>query len=392
MSNEEMNEQEEKALERLLSLEWSAAIYSLWFGLDYGSILTAFALYKAVESLGLKSYLLRKDPELWTEHYDEKDNIAGKFIYKNCDVLDASGNENDKFFLENISYHILGSDVLWDWNVVGDAAESYFALKDVQQGTRKVAYGTSLGTNPEIPVTERRAFASSLREMNGISSKSYNESFVMHHAFGIQSEIVLDPVFLCDKEIYRALSEDSAAKNVEQEDGFVFSYIKNGDRRKRSLLLRGYEILLEKYNHPLRNFIDINRYPESKKALGLTPAYHILVDDWLYYLIHSDFVITDDYYGVCFALIFRKNFVAMCSRDMADLSRFTTLLDLLGLTERLVYLDEDFKTKEYLFRKPIRYEIVGKRIEEMTESSLQWLKKALGLAVENTESEKEAAS
>lgn len=387
-----MNEENQKAENNLDSIkaedsskrvadpEKSAALYTLWFGLDYGSILTAFALYKTVESLGYKSYLLRKDPKLWTAHYDEKDNIAGKFIYKNCDVLDGFGNENDRNFLDKIPVHIVGSDVMWDWNVVGEATGTYFYLGDVKRKeARKVAYGTSLGGGLDMPMDERQTFALCLREMNGISVKSYDESFALSDTFGIQPEIVLDPVFLCGEDVYRTLAEDSVAKRVEKESSFVFSYIKNGDKRKRNFLLRGYEILLARGNYPLKNFVDINRYPESKEALGLTPTYHILVGDWLYYLIHSDFVVTDDYYGMCFAILFQKDFVVVCGRDMRDLSRFTTLLDQLNLTERLVYLDDDFKTKEYLFRKPVRYKNVMKYVERIKEESAEWLKSALGL-------------
>ena len=63
--------------------EKDTLIGSLWYGLNYGSILSAFALYKTVEKIGHHPVLLRKPEELWTDHYDDPENIAGKFIYKN---------------------------------------------------------------------------------------------------------------------------------------------------------------------------------------------------------------------------------------------------------------------------------------------------------------------
>ena len=77
------------------SMAYDTAVYSLWFGLNYGSILTACALYKTLEQYGKHPALLQKQPALWGEHYAEKDNIAGRFAYQNCDVLEVFDSEED---------------------------------------------------------------------------------------------------------------------------------------------------------------------------------------------------------------------------------------------------------------------------------------------------------
>ena len=358
----------------------NAALYTLWFGLDYGSILTAYALYKTIEQYGMKPYLIEKDPGLWSEHYADKDNIAGKFIYENCDVLMAFTDDKDKALLDSINVHILGSDVMWDSKIINNFDDMYFCLKDVKDdGVKKIACGTSFGGSYDVPVTKRTDYMRFLSKFGGISVKSFREAVAMSDMFGIDPEIVPDPVFLCDKENYIKLADSSVAAKVEEQKSFVFSYIKNGDERKRDLVLRGYTVLLEKYISPLRNCIDINRYPESKAALGLDAADHIMVNDWLYYLINSDFVITDDYYGMCFAILFNKNFVVVCSREMKDISQYTTLLEQLGLSERLVYLDDDFRYKEYLFRKPVRYDRTNGKLDNWKKSTYDWMKAALNI-------------
>lgn len=356
----------------------SAAIYSLWFGLDYGSILTAYALYHTLSACKKKPYLIQKLPQLWGDHYAEKDNIAGKFIYKNCDVLEVFSSEADKEKLSKIDTHIIGSDVVWDCKIVGQQAEKYFYLSNVERDTDiRIAYGTSVGSNYNIEVDKRYDYSILLHKFKGISVKSFDESIILSDMFYIQPNIVIDSIFLIDREKYIGCAEQSAAAKVEKEKRFIFTYIKNGDKRKKSLVLRGNKILLEKYCSPLRNFIDINRYPESKAALGLEPAFHILVEDWLHYIINSNFVITDDYYGMCFAILFEKNFVVIANREMRDLSRYTTLLEQLDLTERFIYIDDDFKTKDYLFRKPVRYDIVSKKLSGLKEDSYKWLKSML---------------
>ncbi len=358
--------------------ENAVALYTLWFGLDYGSILTAYALYQTVNAMGKKPYLIEKPAELWSGHYADKENIAGKFIYRYCDVIPSTTNSSAKAALEAIDTHIVGSDVVWDCKVIGDQMGKYFYLNFVSRETdKKVAYASSYGVNYSISCEKRNDYSILLHKFAGISVKSLEESLTLSDYYYIQPEIVLDPVFLCDKSNYIKCAEESVAREVEQEKSFIFSYIKNGNDRKRKLVLHGNEVLLEKFFSPLRNFIDINRYPESKSALGLDPAYHILVQDWLHYIIHSDFVITDDYYGMCFAILFEKNFLVVCDRETKDISRYSTLLEQLNLTDRLVYTDEDFKKKLYLFRKPVRYVNVNQKIEKLKSSSFSWLKSKL---------------
>ena len=351
-----------------------AALYSLWFGLDYGSILTAYSLYKVVEKSGAKPYLLQKLPELWSDHYADKDNIAGKFIYDNCDVLNVFDNEKDKEKYDSIPLHITGSDIIWNAAVVGDQAGLYYFCDTAPENSTRIAFGSSFGNF--FPATENalNRHGMLLKKFKGISVKESDDVDIMNSIFGIVPEFVVDPVFLCDKQNFIDAADKSAAKQVEKAERFIWSYVKNGDKRKKEFLLRGNNILLEKYTCPLRNFIDINRFPESQKALDLEPAYHILVNDWLYYLINSEFVITDDYYGMCFALMFKKPFVVMVQKDMPDLARYVSLLEQLELEERMVFMTDDFRTKEYLFRKPVRYNKIGARLDMLCENSLKWLK------------------
>lgn len=354
--------------------EKSAAVYSLWFGLDYGSILTAYALYKTIEENGIKPYLLQKKPELWSNHYAEKDNIAGKFIYSHCDVLEVFDKAEDRNKFDNINVHIVGSDIVWNENVVGKQSGYYFFCSDAPEKSTKIAVGSSFGDEFTAVGNKHNDYAIYLRKFSGISVKDYEDADILREKFYIDPELILDPVFLCSKDSFIKCSKNSAAEKSETEKRFIFTYIKNGNLRKRKFLLSGNNILLEKSLYPLRNFIDINRYPKSLKAIGLDAAFHILVEDWLYYLVNSEFVITDDYYGMCFALIFEKPFVVMVDENMSDMSRYTSLLSLLELEERMVFVTDDFRKKEYLFRKPINYKKVNKILDKFRLQSIEWLK------------------
>ena len=56
----------------------------------------------------------------------------------------------------------------------------------------------------------------------GLRLKNDEEAEVLQDLFHITPEMVLDPVFLCDKQFYIDCAERSAAKAVETDQSFIF--------------------------------------------------------------------------------------------------------------------------------------------------------------------------
>ena len=366
-----------------MAQEFDTALYTLWFNLNYGSILTSSALYKALEGLGKKPCLLQKPPRLWTEHYADKGNIAGLFIYEHCDVLEIFDRDEDMRVLnEQIKTHIVGSDKVWSYEKVGKSG-NFFFLDNVKDDCKRLTYCTSFGNS--LPGSgSRNEYFHMLRRFSHISVPDAANANILGYQFCLPAETVLDPVFLCDKSFYLDCASRSAAKLNDSRPPYIFAHIERGDPRKTAFTIRGNDILLSKSGSPLRCMIDIDRYAESKEALGLEPAFFIRTEDWLHYLINSEFVLTDNIYAMYFALIFEKPFAILINEDEPELVSLKEFLESLGLGERLVILQSDLRTKEYLFRKPIRYAKVTAKLEEMKQFSLQWLKDALGTE-KNTE-------
>lgn len=363
------------------------AIYSLWFGLNYGSILTAFALYRTLEELGKKPVLLPKPAKLWTDHYAEKDNIAGLFIYENCNVLEY-GKQAIEFLNSPDTVHVAGSDIVWNRDVIGKLTD-YFMLGGAADNQRKISIGSSFGSKFSLNTgLDSECYYLLHRFENNLFVADQHNADMLKKHFNFNARPILDPVFLCDKQSFVDCAERSAAKLNEPMQSFTFASIEGGDKRKKAFLLKGYEILLQKSGSVLRCMIDINRFPESKKALGIEPAYFIRVEDYLHYLINSEFVLTDNVYAMYMALVFEKPFAVMVNKDDPDIYRFVEFLSLLGLEERMVILQDDLQTKEYLFRKPVDYEKVNIILNEMKTENLGWLKNALGIEeAANTEEE-----
>lgn len=374
LSDAAMPEESEKPLKKR-----SALLETLWFGLDYGSILTAFSLYNTVQSLGIKASLMDKPPQLWTDHYSDPENIAGKFIRKYCPIEHVCNSDAElRRLADKNDAVIVGSDIIWSYDVCTRQTQNRYFLDYVSDSIKKLSFASSFGYTYSGPFGEElKQSARYLRRFDSISVSNFENQEILRERFGIDGEIVLDPVFLCGTQSFVSAAEKAPCRTAEKENRFIFTYIKHGNARKRELVLRGNDILAPKSFSPMRCFIDINAYPESKAALGLEVAWHITVEDWLYYIINSEFVITDDYYGICFALIFNKPFVFVESVNYAAMNNIKALLSSLGLEERIVNTEDDFRKKEYLFRMPIRYKKVNRLLQSMKEKSLKWLNEAL---------------
>ena len=79
----------------------------------------------------------------------------------------------------------------------------------------------------------------------------------------------------------------------------------------------------------------------------------ILVEEWLAYIKNADFIITDSFHGICFSIIFHKQFIALVNKIRGE-SRFTSLLRLLKLEGHIAYtleqvqaLSENYEEIDY---------------------------------------------
>ncbi len=99
------------------------------------------------------------------------------------------------------------------------------------------------------------------------------------------------------------------------------------------------------------------------------------LEDWLYYIANAELVLTDSYHGLCFSLIFRKQFICIAN-ILRGLSRFTTLLETTKL-EQYMFFDPLRAEESEIWLKKINYEEVWGRLEVEIVRSKAWLAAAL---------------
>lgn len=351
---------------------YDVGIAGLWYGLNYGSILTYFALNRVISDMGYQCLMLNKPSGMWTDRYIDRNTLANRFIYKTCYVANINPDREDLFRLNNhCDTFVVGSDVVWNYNICGREAGHYFYLDFVVPSKKKIAYASSFGDfahgNEEYETLSRYY----LKQFDAISVREKAAVDYLSEKFNVEAEQVLDPVFLCDIGHYRQAIADSRIK--ESGDFFATYFLGPGQEKKNAILALQNSLGIE-----FRNLSNPNRpTDELEQRLGLPLLRDVSVEDWLYYMSNCKFYIGDSFHGLCFAIIFHRPFIVFIDKNLPSRGRFDTLLKITGLEDRMIYLDSSAEELSRLAQTPIDYGKVEERLRPYRENSYQWLKAAL---------------
>ncbi len=351
--------------------KYDVGILGVWYGCNYGSIATYYSLYCAVRDMG-KSVLMVHRP--WIEPFDEKrmeKRHAMKFARKQYDVSKAYHVGEISELNELCDTFLLGSDQLWKYGVTKVFGHSYF-LDFVQKGKNKVAYATSFGAERFLaPWSFSWKALSCMRRMNYVSVREETNVNMCRKLFGVEAVHTLDPILLCDRGRLAEIAQESAR---EQKKGYIAAYVLDPTPEKKQALLW----LAEKLGKDIVVMLDgwPHLFKKNKEKMGL-PQYtvtELTVNDWIFYMENSDFVLTDSFHGTCVALLYEKQFYAI-SNPGRGASRFESLTKEFGLIGNYVHDPQEIMQRD--LPKPLDYERINKILEDKRRDSMEWLRKAI---------------
>lgn len=188
----------------------------------------------------------------------------------------------------------------------------------------------------------------SVREQAGID--------ILNYTFDVQGVEVLDPVFLIPMQDYEKLI--SEASNLVKHDQGYIAYMRLGNRG--TSYLRSNTLLEDKYI--------INAMYNERGTLNS-------IEQFLYNIKNSSFVITNSFHCMAFALIFHKPFVAL-SHDKSD-TRIRNLLNNLNLQKCLKEKINDIQ--EINLKESINWDEVDKLLYMRKYESERYLYNVLSL-------------
>lgn len=347
--------------------EFDIGLIGWWFASNYGSALTYYALGKILEDMNL-SCLMIQIPKTNKTPWEPQTQKTMDFIGKYFTISEFRPVEKMAEYNQLCDNFMLGSDQLWTKLSIELTGYTFF-LDFAAPEKRKIAFATSFGNEKFTGTEEQKCYASSiLKTFDYISVREQSGISLCKEHFGVDVNRDLDPVFICDKKHYDILSVES---NVTEEN-YLLCYILDPTEEKQEAI----KYASEKLGLKIIALLDMKTEDKRKAEwhtgeLRENPS----VEDFVYYFKHCKFLITDSHHGVCFGIIYEKNFISIANYSRG-VTRFTHLLGLFDLSQKLVYEPKKI-IEDPSFFDDIDYVKVKNILENEKAISLERLKKAL---------------
>ena len=256
----------------------------------------------------------------------------------------------------NADIFLSGSDQIWGGIGTRKYDINYFL--QFSNSENKIAYSSSFGHTNFESIDQR--IISALKEYKMIGAREQSGVDFLK-TIGIDSKLVLDPVFLFDKKFY--LKKIIETKKMKKDYILVYQIHKNSSFDKYVCeISRKFELpIFRIHNNPFQ----IIR--PGKLKCTQNPF------RFLGYLYNARYIITDSFHCVSFSVIFNKQFVSISPGETN--TRIESLLNCLNIRERLI----DFSDTETL-SLPINYKKVNSRLDILKKDSVEFFKNELELA------------
>lgn len=365
----------EKAFDYSTKRKFDVAILGVWYGANYGSVATYYALNRLISSFGLSVLMVDRpgnddvyeiserchSRQFALKHY----NISRRYLVKDLKQLN---NYADTF--------VMGSDQIWNRGVNRHLGMTFY-LNFVDDTKKKISYAASFGHGTDFASAADRVTISQLLDrFDGISVRETSAVDMCKEFYNADAVRVLDPVFAADREIFDELTEEVKEPVLSPDDNYLTAYILDPSDEKRDAVKYACERLGLK---PLIMLDGNSRsYEEDKKKIyfeGCTFVEGLNVEKWLHYIKNSKFVLTDSCHGASFAIIFGRELIAISNPRRGKL-RFDSLMSLFDITNRLVEDGADILDNDKLFA-PMDYDNINAILKSEKERSVNWLREKL---------------
>ncbi len=365
------------------------AIVTLPLYINYGGILQCYALQTVLERMRHDVVVLEK-PKYGRSYPFIKALAICKRLFKRyvlgkkVNILLAPHeivNLHIKQFIHRYIHHnykrvwspktirgvkafVVGSDQIWRPEY-SHPIENTFLGFTKGMNVKRIAYAASFGVEQCTFSEEQLHHCSTLlKQFDAISVREDSGVRICKESFGVEAVQMLDPTLLLDADDYRKLIY--AGKTIPSK-GNMLVYILDVTEEKKRLV---EQIAEERGLIPY--WLDNDTNSESVNWDGNIKMH---VEQWLRAFDEASFVFTDSFHGCAFSILFRKSFIAFGNKDRG-LTRFTSLLNLFSLSERLLFSLEEYTSRKQSL-KDIDFDFVYERLQEERNRAFKFLNAAL---------------
>lgn len=353
-----------------------------WGSLDnYGQTIQAYALQKALNRIGVDSYLIRytgnaRKSSLWGKLL-KLNNIGKIRAYlqrrkndiKN-DELNKKNSRDLRLFLEQTinlapqvysrkdilanppvaDVFITGSDQVWN------KLDRTYYLDFAPDSARKISYAASFGSavyeNKQLTL-----LSALLKPFESITVREKEGMEMCRKAGRPDAYLVPDPTMLLTSAEYASI----ASPHNEVKPYILLYMLGNKNEYDTG----------ECYAFGTKHNLEI-RYVASQRQFDEYPKIYPSMGEWLGLIKNATFVITNSFHGTVFSLIFNKQFITVPLSGTAKKmnNRIDTLLQTFDLQDRLT-------NDNLTLLNPIDYDNIRERLNRIRQEGLSALSSLL---------------
>lgn len=255
---------------------------------------------------------------------------------------------------------VVGSDQVWrrwthDPNFI-TLKDFYLSFLDGNFSVKRVAYAASFGVDRwELNDEETKEHAALAQRFAGISVREDSGVRLCKEYLHVEAQHVLDPTMLMAVDDYKKLIDERRTTSYANT---LTSYILDNTDEIKSVL---QSLSVEK-QLPWRDLFEGYVVPPS-------------FAQWLRAFSDATMIVTDSFHGTVFSILFNKPFVVL-GNELRGQARFSSLLKIFGLEDRLVSIHEPLRIKDVI-SEPIDWERVNRTRQQWRKKSLDFINKSL---------------
>ncbi len=347
---------------------------------NYGALLQAFALRTFLRNKGYEVEFVDYWPNYHSEMYKlfsvstfkklslyGKGNYLFKFIicffrkYKRWLVFLKFINEqlglselprfkNNDSIKGDYDVVVYGSDQIWrkqNYHYYKGFNDVYFSL-NLLNAKKSVSYAASMGII-NLNQNDCDYLKIALNNFQWISVRELELQVELKKILGQQIHLVIDPVFLLDKEMWSTLIPK---RKIKKPYILFYQLQQSTEACKLVSFIRNsldYDII--QVDGSLYPFQFGKRYHQTESPF-----------EFLSLIKNAEFVVTTSFHGLAFSIIFQKRFYAIGMRNNSG--RALSILDILGIKHRYLNTIEKVRLDD-----EIDYHVVNERLLHYIENS-----------------------
>lgn len=354
---------------------------------NYGGILQNFALQKVLRAMGhkavtidyreslidkkeyrrlrwryIRKFVKFKHPDPVGPRYRQRSSKSvAKFVSRYMKMTQVVVDYTDpKVKKQKFDCLIVGSDQVWRPIYNHMVLEDMFLRFARGWDVKRIAYAASFGTSEkEFDDNTLKMATELIHDFDYVSvrEKSGVELFVSY--FGFRPDWVADPTLLLDRRVYDDVADKSCVQRQIVPQSYIFKYVLDcSESIDKSLAAIAEKVSVEEV-------ISAGNYDKN-----------VSLQDWLRSIRDARMVLTDSFHGTVFSIIFQVPFIAVCNYDRGA-DRFYSLLERLGLEDRLTNRETPIEELVNMALAPIDWANVESKLSAFKEESLDKLRKAL---------------